>query len=98
MLDSSRRLRMDGTTGAISAAVSISPDKLYAQLGTAAAPIVLDCRRPAEFDADNALIISAVRQVADAAPRGLRDLQVPYDIEGVEFSHEGERCSFDTIL
>jgi rhodanese-related sulfurtransferase len=22
----------------------------------------------------------------------------PYDIEGVEFSHEGERCSFDTIL
>ena len=23
---------------------------------------------------------------------------VPYDIEGVEFAHEGERCSFDTIL
>jgi rhodanese-related sulfurtransferase len=23
---------------------------------------------------------------------------VPYDIDGVEFSHEGERCSFDTIL
>ena len=22
----------------------------------------------------------------------------PYDIDGVEFSHEGERCSFDTIL
>ena len=22
----------------------------------------------------------------------------PYDIEGVEFSHEGERCSFDTML
>src|SRR5262245_1215014 len=22
----------------------------------------------------------------------------PYDIEGVEFAHEGERCSFDTIL
>ena len=21
----------------------------------------------------------------------------PYDIDGVEFSHEGERCSFDTI-
>lgn len=23
---------------------------------------------------------------------------VPYDIEGVEFAHEGERCSFDTLL
>ena len=22
----------------------------------------------------------------------------PYDIDGVEFSHEGERCSFDTLL
>jgi rhodanese-related sulfurtransferase len=191
---------MDGNTAAISAAASISPDQLYAQLGTAAAPIVLDCRRAAEFEADNALIISAVRQVPDAAPRGLKDLRagrrvvvycadggdvsqemvatlaktgasvaylahgmagwrelglptrrkfnlptdkwvtrarpkidriacpwlirrfidpyavflyvpppdvrsiaaalgaVPYDIEGVEFSHEGERCSFDTIL
>ncbi len=23
---------------------------------------------------------------------------IPYDIDGVEFSHEGERCSFDTML
>jgi rhodanese-related sulfurtransferase len=23
---------------------------------------------------------------------------VPYDVDGVEFTHEGERCSFDTIL
>jgi rhodanese-related sulfurtransferase len=23
---------------------------------------------------------------------------IPYDIEGVEFAHEGERCSFDTLL
>ena len=22
----------------------------------------------------------------------------PYDIDGVEFTHEGERCSFDTII
>jgi rhodanese-related sulfurtransferase len=34
-------------------------------------------------------------QVADVA----RDSgAVPFDIEGVELSHEGERCSFDTIL
>jgi rhodanese-related sulfurtransferase len=24
--------------------------------------------------------------------------RIPYDIDGVEFTHEGERCSFDTIL
>ena len=23
---------------------------------------------------------------------------IPFDIEGVEISHEGERCSFDTML
>jgi hypothetical protein len=23
---------------------------------------------------------------------------IPYDIEGVTFAHEGERCSFDTIV
>lgn len=23
---------------------------------------------------------------------------IPYDIEGVDFAHEGERCSFDTLL
>jgi hypothetical protein len=23
---------------------------------------------------------------------------IPFDIEGVEISHEGERCSFDTLL
>jgi rhodanese-related sulfurtransferase len=23
---------------------------------------------------------------------------IPYDIEGVQFAHEGERCSFDTLL
>jgi rhodanese-related sulfurtransferase len=179
---------------------SISPDALYAQLGTAAAPVVLDCRRPAEIEADNALIVGAVWQAPGAVPHLLKDLRagrhvviycgdggdisqreaaalaktgasvaylargivgwrdlrlptrrklnaptdkwvtrakpkidriacpwlirrfidpyavflyvpphdvvpmaaklgaVPYDIEGVEFSHEGERCSFDTIL
>jgi len=28
----------------------------------------------------------------------LRTGGTPYDIDGVEFTHEGERCSFDTIL
>jgi rhodanese-related sulfurtransferase len=34
-------------------------------------------------------------QVADVARESGA---VPFDIEGVELSHEGERCSFDTIL
>jgi rhodanese-related sulfurtransferase len=185
---------MDGQTS------SISPDTLYAQLGTAAAPVLLDCRPPAEFQGDDALIVGAVRQAPDAEPHWLKDLRagrhvvvycgdggdlsqrlaatlaktgasvaylthgiagwresqlptrrkfnaptdkwvtrakpkidriacpwlirrfidpyavfiyvpphdvlpmatklgaVPYDIDGVEFSHEGDRCSFDTIL
>jgi rhodanese-related sulfurtransferase len=179
---------------------SISPDRLYAQIGTADAPVLVDCRQPAEFQADDTLIIGAVRQTPDAAPQWLKDLRagrdvvlycadgadvsqglaatlaktganvaflangiagwrdlqlptrrkfnvptdkwvtrarpkidriacpwlirrfidpyaaflyvppndvlptaaklgaVPYDIEGVEFSHEGHRCSFDTFL
>jgi rhodanese-related sulfurtransferase len=34
------------------------------------------------------------RVVAEAEQIG----GIPYDIDGVEFTHEGERCSFDTIL
>jgi rhodanese-related sulfurtransferase len=34
-------------------------------------------------------------QVADVARESGA---IPFDIEGVELSHEGERCSFDTIL
>jgi rhodanese-related sulfurtransferase len=185
---------MDGQTA------SISPHALYAQFGTAAAPALLDCRGPAEFEAGDSLIVGAVRHAPDAPPHWLKDLRagreivvyctdggkvsqaeaatlaktgagvaylshgiagwrelrlptrrkfdaptdkwvtrakpkidriacpwlirrfidpyavflyvpppdvismaaelgaVPYDIQGVEFSHEGERCSFDTIL
>ena len=28
----------------------------------------------------------------------LRTAAVPYDFDGTEFAHEGERCSFDAIL
>jgi rhodanese-related sulfurtransferase len=44
----------------------------------------------------NAAIIYVPKDqvVAVAAEKG----GTPYDIDGVEFTHEGERCSFDTIL
>src|SRR5215831_6263019 len=179
---------------------SISPANLYARLGTAAAPIVVDVRRPADFAKANELIISAVHRDPDEVERWRKDLpsgrqvvvhcvhghqvsqgvaaalrpagvdalylqegiagwiaqglpthrsigatpgkwvtrerpkidriacpwlirrfidpqaefiyvptkdvldvakatgRTPYDIEGVEFAHEGERCSFDTIV
>jgi rhodanese-related sulfurtransferase len=179
---------------------SVSPHDLYAKLGTAAAPLLLDVRRQDAFDADDALIVGAIRrtpetvsqwqhetrpaapvvvycvhghEVSQTAAASLasvgvnaaylaggiarwrderlptrRKLQettnkwvtrerpkidriacpwlisrfidpqaeflyvptntvgavaaemgaIPYDIEGVTFAHEGERCSFDTIL
>jgi hypothetical protein len=38
--------------------------------------------------------VPASRVLTVAADTGA----TPYDIDGVEFTHEGERCSFDTIL
>jgi rhodanese-related sulfurtransferase len=178
----------------------ISPHDLYVRLGTAAAPVLLDVRRQDAFDADDALIVGAIRRApetvsqwqhetrssppvvvycvhghevsqtaaASLANAGIdaaylaggiarwRDEQlptrrksqettnkwvtrerpkidriacpwlirrfidpqaeflyvrtnkvvsvaaemgaIPYDIEGVTFAHEGERCSFDTIV
>jgi rhodanese-related sulfurtransferase len=40
---------------------SVSSDQLYARLGTVAAPIVVDVRNREDFDADDRLIVSAVR-------------------------------------
>jgi rhodanese-related sulfurtransferase len=179
---------------------SISPADLYGRLGTAAAPTVVDVRRPADFATAGELIISAFHRAPDEVEQWRKDLPgrrqvvvhcvhgrqvsqgvaaalraagidasylqdgiagwiaeglptyraigttpgkwvtrerpkidriacpwlirrfidpqaefiyvppkdvlnvaketggTPYDIEGVEFAHEGERCSFDTIL
>jgi rhodanese-related sulfurtransferase len=178
----------------------LSAQQLYAQLGTARAPAVLDVRKRDVFDADDRLIIGAVRYDSEASTEWLNsvptrrpvviycahggevsqtaatELQradidaafldggmaawraqnlptrkkvgvptnkwvtrerpkidriacpwlirrfidpaaeflyvptpeviatagktgaIPYDIEGVEFAHEGEHCSFDTLL
>ncbi len=187
---------MDGTT----APNSISSDRLYARLGTAFSPLLLDVRRAEAFESGDRLIAGAARRdpendpqwleglpadrmvvaycvhgqnVSQSAAAALRDAGLqgvfleggiaawteqglptrqrvpiptkawvtrerpkidriacpwlisrfidpeaefvyvptsdviayagrigatPYDIEGVEFAHEGERCSFDTII
>ena len=187
---------MDGQAPRI--APRISAQELYARIGAAAAPVIVDVRERDAFDADERLIVSAVRFDTDAnlewlLPAGrpvvvycahgaevgrnaAAELQqtgrdatyldggmaawrarnlptrkkvsvptnrwvtrerpkidriacpwlirrfidpraeffyvppakvvafaqqingTPYDIEGVEFAHEGERCSFDTLL
>lgn len=53
---------------------SISPSDLYAQLGTAAAPIVVDVRRAADFAQADELIISAVHRAPDEVERWREDL------------------------
>jgi len=187
---------MDGQ----SPSYSISPDQLYARLGTASSPLLVDVRRTEGFESDDRLIVGALRRDPEHDPQWLKGLPagrpvvaycvhgqntsqsaaaalrsaglegiyleggiagwterhlptrqrlnlstkewvtrehpkidriacpwlisrfidpqaqfiyvptsdaiayagrtgaIPYDIEGVEFAHEGERCSFDTII
>jgi len=155
---------------------SIARSQLYATIGSAAAPVVLDVRREEDLEPPNRLIASACRRgrevsqktaaalraigfssvyleggIADWVRQGLptrREIKTashkwitrerpkidriacpwlirrfidpnarflyvptekvillakelgatPYDIEGVQFTHEGDRCSFDTII
>ena len=70
---------------------SISPDDLYARLGTARAPVLLDVRRNEAFAADDRLIIGAYHAPPDAAERWSRDLPpdrfvVAYCVHGHEVS------------
>ena len=48
---------------------SISPHDLYARLGTAVAPIVVDVRHPSAFASADRLIIGAVYQAPDQVER-----------------------------
>ena len=52
--------------------LSVSPQNLYARLGTASAPMVTDVRRGEAFSADDMTIIAAVHRapeaVGDVAP------------------------------
>jgi rhodanese-related sulfurtransferase len=54
--------------------IPISPENLYARLGTARAPLVIDVRRQGEFDANGTLIIGAVRRSPAEAERWLKNL------------------------
>jgi rhodanese-related sulfurtransferase len=46
-------------------ALPVSPDELYARLGTAQAPLLIDVRRAPAFDDDDGLIIGSARRLPD---------------------------------
>ena len=46
-------------------ALPVSSDDLYARLGTAKAPVLIDVRRRDAFDADERLIIGAARRLPE---------------------------------
>lgn len=54
--------------------VSISPQDLYARLGTARAPTLLDVRRPADFAASDRSIVSAIHRAPDEVARWRSEL------------------------
>jgi rhodanese-related sulfurtransferase len=53
---------------------SITPTDLYARLGTASAPAIVDVRRPADFAKSGELIISAFHRPPDDVERWRADL------------------------
>src|SRR5437762_1069713 len=72
---------------------SISAQALYDRLGTAAAPRVIDVRRAAAFDADDRMLIAAVRREPGDVGQWGRDLRsdrpvVVYCVHGHEVSQQ----------
>jgi rhodanese-related sulfurtransferase len=56
--------------------LSVSAAELYAHLGTASAPTLVDVRRPDAFDADDRQIIGALRRAPEEVDRWSRELPV----------------------
>jgi rhodanese-related sulfurtransferase len=76
---------MDGTQG------RISPQELHNSIGTAAAPLVIDVRRPDAFDADDIQIVGAIRRLPDEVDRWRHEL--PDDRRVVVYCVRGQQVS-----
>jgi rhodanese-related sulfurtransferase len=73
--------------------LSISPHDLYARLGTAAAPVIIDVRRPADFATVETLIVSAEHRSPEEVAHWRTDLPaarsvVVYCVHGRETSRQ----------
>ena len=73
---------------------SISADDLYPSLGTSAAPIVIDVRRAPAFDADERMIVGAIRRNPDEV-RNWRP-ELPSGRAVVVYCVHGHEASRDT--
>src|SRR5713101_7552698 len=72
---------------------SISARDLYGAIGTSAAPLVFDVRRAAGFDADDRMLVGALRRVPGEIGQWARDVPagravVVYCQQGHEVSQE----------
>src|SRR5438067_11526867 len=72
---------------------SISARDLYRQIGTAAAPLVIDVRRGGAFDDDDRMLVSAVRREPGEVGEWCRKLRpeqpvVVYCVHGHEVSQQ----------
>jgi rhodanese-related sulfurtransferase len=70
---------------------SISPGSLYSRLVTALAPLVIDVRKASAFDADDTMIVGAVRRAPNEIDRWRQDLPserfvVAYCVHGQDVS------------
>jgi len=73
--------------------ISISPQELYAIIGTSSAPTIIDARRAAAFDADDRMIVAARRLPPEDVGAWGRDLPkgrpvVIYCVHGHEVSQQ----------
>jgi len=80
---------MDGQLDPL--AHSISPNQLYARLGTAFAPVLVDIRRAAAFDSDDRLIVGAIRRDPERDPQWLNSL--PANRTVVAYCAHGQNVS-----
>jgi len=76
---------MDGTLG------RISPQELHNLIGTAAAPVVIDVRRPDDFDVDDVQIIGAIRHLPDQVDQWRQKL--PDDRRVIVYCARGQHVS-----
>jgi rhodanese-related sulfurtransferase len=68
--------------------LSVSPQNLYARLGTASAPMVIDVRRGDAFSTDDMMIIAAVHRAPEAVATWRTSL--PEDRDAVVYCVHGK--------
>ena len=73
---------------------SISPQSLYARLGTAGAPLIVDVRRQPAFEAADQMIPGAIRRAPDTIDGGSH--QITADRPVVVYCVRGHQVSQDT--